>query len=59
MSSSYLLLNQVEQVLLYIGGFGLSDLFVKSMKFTDNQQWIYYVVILAIALLILFNTKEE
>lgn len=59
MSASYLLLNQVEQVLLYIGGFGLSDLFVKSMKFTDNQQWIYYVVILAIALLILFNTKEE
>lgn len=59
MSASYLLLNQLEQVLLYIGGFGLSDLFVKSMKFTDNQQWIYYVVILAIALLILFNTKEE
>lgn len=54
-----LLLNQIEQVLLYIAGFGFSDLFMEKMKFTSRQKIIYFSIITLIALCILFYTQDN
>lgn len=54
-----ILLNQIEQVLLYIAGFGFSDLFMEKMKFTHRQKMIYFTIITIIALCILFYTQDN
>jgi hypothetical protein len=59
MPFSLVLLNQIEQVLFYIAGFGLSDLYVKRSKMSDKQQIIYYVLILIVAFGIILYTKDN
>lgn len=54
-----LLLNQIEQVLFYIAGFGFSDLLMEKMKFTNRQKIIYFSIITLIALCILFYTRDN
>jgi hypothetical protein len=58
MNSSFLLLLQLEQIPLYICGFGFSDLFVKYMKMTDIQKFGYYACILCITLIVIYYTKH-
>ena len=59
MQFSLVLLNQIEQVLFYIAGFGLSDLYVKRSKMSDKQQLIYYVLILILAFGMVMYTKDN
>ena len=37
------LLNLIELILLYIATYGLSDLYVKHMKFNDSDKLYYYI----------------
>lgn len=46
------LLNLIEMVLLYIATYGLSDLFVKHMKFNDTAKLYYYLFLGFIGLFI-------
>ena len=52
-------LSHFEQVLLYIAGFGLSDLYVKRSKMSDKHQIIYYVLILILAFGMVLYTKDN
>jgi hypothetical protein len=57
-SFPFLFINHLEQVLLYVTGFGLSDLFVKNMKFTDYQAFLYYIALGFVYLILMYNTMS-
>ena len=42
-------------VLVYVAAFGLSDIFVKWCRFNNNKKIVYYTVMLAVALMIIFT----
>jgi hypothetical protein len=54
-----LLLNQVEQVLFYIAGFGFSDLFIQEMQFTKKQKLFYYIFLTLVATTLLYHTGNN
>ena len=42
-------------VLVYVAAFGLSDIFVEWCRFNNNNKIVYYTVMLAVALMIIFT----
>ena len=54
-----LVLNQIEQILFFVGGFGLSDLFIDTMNFSKKQKLMYFSGLIVIAFCILFYTGNN
>ena len=52
-------LKLIEQVLAYIAGFGLSEMFLRRYKLTEVQELLYYTICGIIAILILYFTTPE
>ena len=42
-------------VLVYVAAFGLSDIFVEWCRFNNNNKIVYYTVMFAVALMIIFT----
>lgn len=47
-----MLFSEYGMVLVYIGGFGISDLFVKIFKLNNLHQLIYYLFLLLLGTII-------
>ena len=58
MDFSVVFLKLIEQILAYICGFGLSEMFIKQYNLTAKQEFIYYVLCGILALCILFHSKD-
>lgn len=55
----YVLLNQIEQVMLYIVGFGLSDMLIEQFHFNRTQKMMYFLTLAIFALCILYYTMDN
>ena len=44
------MINEIPLILIYIGSFGISDLIVKKYNFCDKQKFLYYILLLIIAI---------
>lgn len=53
-----LLFNQTEQLFIYIGGYGLSDVIIKKMRLNTNQKIIYYIFFLLLGLLMVYYSND-
>lgn len=42
-------------VLVYVAAFGLSDIFVEWCRFNNSKKIVYYTIMLAVALMIIFT----
>jgi len=50
------ILKLTEQMLAYIAGFGLSEMFLRKYKLTEVQELLYYTICGIIAIFILYFT---
>ena len=55
----HVLLNQIEQILLYIVGFGLSDMLIEQFHFNRTQKMMYFLTLAIFALCILYYTMDN
>lgn len=51
--------SEYGMVLLYIGGFGLSDLLLKWFHFTDRSSFIYYIILMILGTFIYYYTHDR
>ena len=51
------ILKLTEQMLAYIAGFGLSEMFLRKYKLTEVQELLYYTICGIIAIFILYFTS--
>jgi hypothetical protein len=52
-------LKLTEQMLAYIAGFGLSEMFLRRYKLTEVQELLYYTICGIIAIFILYFTSPR
>lgn len=53
------ILKLTEQMLAYIAGFGLSEMFLRRYKLTEVQELLYYTICGIIAIFILYFTSPR
>ncbi len=58
MDFSFVLLKLIEQILAYICGFGLSEMFIRKYKLSTKQEFFYYIFCGFLALCILYHNKD-
>ena len=55
----HVILNQIEQVLLYIVGFGLSDMVIEQFSFSKTQKLMYFLTLAIFGVSILYYTMDN
>ena len=58
MNTTFIQKLHIEQILLYIIGFGLCELLIKYMKWNDRQQLYFYLFLLVPTMVFIYHNPQ-